>query len=418
MTDWKTVKLGDVAEVIDCEHKTAPAQNTGYPLIRTPNIGKGRFILNGVKRVSKEVYMQWTKRAIPEKGDLIFAREAPVGNVAVIKDDEKYCLGQRTVLIKTNKDKVNPEYLCYLILAPEIQSHFNSRTNGATVGHFNLADLRNLYLGSLPPLPTQKKIAKVLGDLDDKIELNRRMNETLEEMAMAIYKHYFVDFGLPPGTKEEATECPFGKLVEHPEMGMIPEGWSVGKLGDVGKVVTGKTPPTNNIEFYNGRIPFITPTDYKTYQRFLISSNRSISEIGKKKFQNLIIPKGSIMVTCIGSDMGKVAMTNIDTLTNQQINSIIPIKEIYSDYLYEFLKSIYVQLTIWARTGTTMPIINKSSFENISILKPNEKVIIEFSKKIAVNSNLILRNSLEIKSLTETRDYLLPKLLSGEVRVG
>jgi|JI9StandDraft_1071089.scaffolds.fasta_scaffold14585_4 type I restriction enzyme S subunit len=417
MTESKAVRLGDVADVFDCEHKTAPTQNNGYPLIRTPNIGRGRFILSDVKKVSQEIYEQWTRRSIPSKGDLIFAREAPVGNVAVIKDNEKYCLGQRTVLIKPNQQKVDSEYLCYLILAPEIQSHFSSRTNGATVGHFNLADLRNLNLDVLPPLPTQKKIAKVLGDLDDKIELNRRMNETLEEMAMAVYRHYFVNFGLPPGAKEEATECPFGKLIEHPEMGMVPDGWSVGKIKDFGRVVTGKTPPTDHAEYYNGKTPFITPTDYKNYQKYLINSDRSISDFGKSKFNSLIISKGSIMITCIGSDMGKIALTSCDVMTNQQINSIVPFDSICCEYLYNFLKSIYEQLTLWARTGTTMPIINKSSFENISLLVPTEKVLLQFTKDILKSSELVLKNSQEIQSLTATRDYLLPRLLSGDVRV-
>jgi type I restriction enzyme S subunit len=123
------------------------------------------------------------------------------------------------------------QQLYYYLGSDDYTEYLISRTEGAAYPAFNPDVLIKSEL-TLPPLPIQKKIAKVLGDLDDKIELNRRMNETLEEMAMAVYRHYFVNFGLPPGAKEEATECPFGKLIEHPEMGMIPEGWSVGKFSD------------------------------------------------------------------------------------------------------------------------------------------------------------------------------------------
>jgi len=115
----------------DCLHATAPVVEEGYPLIRTPNIGKGRFNLNGVFRVTEDIYEKWTRRAIPQDDDLILAREAPAGNVAIVKNGEKVCLGQRTVLIRPDPTKVDPNFLCYYLLAPKQQGFLLSRNDSA-----------------------------------------------------------------------------------------------------------------------------------------------------------------------------------------------------------------------------------------------------------------------------------------------
>jgi len=151
-----TQTLSDICElIVDCEHKTAPTQDTGYPSIRTPNIGKGYLILGKVNRVSEETYNLWTKRAKPLPGDLILAREAPAGNIGVIPDGEKVCLGQRTVLIRPKSDIVSPHYFAYLILHPLLQQRLLSHSTGATVQHVNMKDIRQLSIGCLPALKEQ-----------------------------------------------------------------------------------------------------------------------------------------------------------------------------------------------------------------------------------------------------------------------
>lgn len=214
MSEWKNAQLCELCVgIFDCPHTTAPDEGCGIPLIRTPNIGRGRLKLDGVHRVSEEVYLQRTKRAIPKEGDLIFAREAPAGNVAVITKGQMVCLGQRTVLIRPAPDKLDSAFLAYYMLAPEQQSQFGVMANGATVSHINIPDLKALKISYPPPLPTQRKIAAVLSALDDKIENNRKICANLEAQAQAIFKSWFVDFE------------PFG--------GKMPEGWKMGKLGDV-----------------------------------------------------------------------------------------------------------------------------------------------------------------------------------------
>ena len=156
----KEVLLNDICElIVDCPHSTAVDEGKGYPLVRTPNIGKGRLIYQGMHRVSEDVYLQRNKRATPQEDDLIFAREATAGNVALIQRGEKVCLGQRTVLIRPNKSIVNPAFLTYYLLAPKQQYNLLSTANGATVAHVNLPTIRNLKL-ELPELDVQRRIAE------------------------------------------------------------------------------------------------------------------------------------------------------------------------------------------------------------------------------------------------------------------
>ncbi len=240
--------LNDVCTlIVDCEHKTASIQPAGIPSIRTPNIGTGRLILDTVNRVSEETYTAWTKRAIPQANDLILAREAPIGNVAIILPKQKVCLGQRTVLIRPNKNKVDSQYLCYLLLGDEIQGKIISVSNGATVHHLNMEDIRSLELPELPTLPTQHKIAAILSAYDDLIENNTRRIKILEEMAQALYREWFVKFRFPGHEKV--------KMVES-ELGMVPEGWEVKKLGDVVTIYRGKSYRSVDL-VEEGALPFL-----------------------------------------------------------------------------------------------------------------------------------------------------------------
>lgn len=172
------MKLSDVCKlIVDCPHSTAKDEGTGYPLIRTPNIGRGRLKLDGVHRVSENVYLDRNQRATPQTNDLILAREAPVGNVAVIKD-EKVCLGQRTVLIRPDEKKVDADFLVYYLLAPKQQHLLLSASNGATVSHLNMSAIRNLEI-DLPEMNKQKRMGRILSKLDDLIVENERINKNL-----------------------------------------------------------------------------------------------------------------------------------------------------------------------------------------------------------------------------------------------
>ena len=235
--------LSDVCEfIVDCPHSTAPDEGKGYPLIRTPNVGKGRLDLNGVHRVSESVYKQRIQRGAPQANDLIFAREAPAGNVALVQENQTVCLGQRTVLIRPNVQKVNPQYLVYYLLSPKPQYELLGTANGATVAHVNLPAIRNLKI-ELPEKSVQDKIGTILVTYDDLIENNQKQIKLLEEAAQRLYKEWFVDLRFPG---HENT-----KIVDG-----VPEEWRKFPLEEIAPVVTGKKDA--NYGDKGGNYPFFT----------------------------------------------------------------------------------------------------------------------------------------------------------------
>ena len=187
------VTLQDVCElIVDCPHTSTKDEGVGYPLIRTPNVGRGRLILTDVHRVSQDVYERRVSRAVPRQGDLILAREAPAGNVAIVPPGIEVCLGQRTMLLRPDSSFVVPEYLNYYLNAPEQRDRMLRLANGATVSHINVADIRNMPV-QLPSRGEQSKVAELLNVLDDKIDLNNRLNDYLANLCETIASRYCND---------------------------------------------------------------------------------------------------------------------------------------------------------------------------------------------------------------------------------
>jgi len=228
------VVLEDVCVFIaDCPHSTAPDEGQGYPIIRTPNVGRGRLLLDGVQRVSKDVYDKRNKRAVPKKDDIIFAREAPAGNAAIIRDGQEVCLGQRTVLIRPDAEKVYPQYMVYYLLSPQQQYELLGTANGATVAHVNIPIIKNLPI-ELPSMESQIKIADTISAYDNLIENNQKQIKLLEEAAQRLYKEWFVDLRFPG-------------YENVPVVDGVPEGWKKGKIDQQFLIKYGKTLPTSKI---------------------------------------------------------------------------------------------------------------------------------------------------------------------------
>jgi Restriction endonuclease S subunits len=212
--------LNDVCEfIVDCLHATAPTQDEGYPLIRTPNIGKGRLNLDGVYRVSEDTYEKWTQRAVPQENDLILAREAPAGNVATVRNGPQVCLGQRTVHLRPDPKQIEPAFLCYYLLAPPQQGALLAGETGATSKHVNMKDIRRLPLKGLPKRNVQQTIGRVLSAYDDMIENNRRRIQLLEQAARLLYKEWFVHLRFPVHGHVTITDG-------------MPEGWEKKTIGE------------------------------------------------------------------------------------------------------------------------------------------------------------------------------------------
>ena len=394
------VLLNEVCElIVDCPHSTASDEGKGYPLVRTPNIGKGRLVYNGMHRVCEDVYNKRNARAVPKENDLIFAREATAGNVALIQKGEKVCLGQRTVLIRPNQEKVNPAFLTYFLLAPKQQYNLLSTANGATVAHVNLPTIRNLKI-DLPELPTQHRIATILSRYDSLIENYQKQIKLLEEAAQRLYKEWFVDLHFPG--HENA------KIVNG-----VPEGWEKKKVREIGKVITGKTPSTSKKEYYGGQIPFITIPDMHT--GIYPTSSQFLSDLGANSQSGKFIPANSLMVSCIGT-AGLVCITKEECQTNQQINSLVLNDNSLLYYMYNTFLSLKEHLNNIGSNGATMTNVNKSKFESIEILIPDNSISNLYNKAVEQSFRGIKTLSSQICLLTEARDRLLPKLMSGEIK--
>jgi type I restriction enzyme S subunit len=207
--EWKTMTIGEICQAIyDGPHATPHKTETGPIFLGISNLRDGRIDLSGVEHLSEKDFIKWTRRVTPQADDIVFSYETRLGEAALVPDGLKFCLGRRMALMRLDKNKVDPRFLLYAYLAPEFQQTIKSRTVfGSTVDRIPLIEFSSFPI-TIPPLPTQHAIASVLASLDDKIELNRRMNATLEALAAALFKHWFVD---------------------NPEA----EGWEEGKLGDV-----------------------------------------------------------------------------------------------------------------------------------------------------------------------------------------
>lgn len=242
----------------------------------------------------------------------------------------------------------------------------------------------------IPPIDQQRKIVAEYNAIQQRIKLNEQLIVKLEETAQTIYRKMFVD-GIDKNN--------------------LPEGWRMGTLGEFGDIITGKTPSSNNPEDFGIDTPFITPGDFHNYKKFAIGAERKLSTIGVERLKNKILPKGSILVTCIGSDMGKVVVASEQCITNQQINSIIVKEVFYSDYLYYCLLAMKMELKGMALGSSTMPLLNKSDFEKIQITIPSNTCLYDFFKKSSIiNSQLILYSE-EIYKLKKLQSLLLSGII-------
>lgn len=386
--------------IVDCPHSTARNEGEGYPLIRTPNIGKGRFNLENVHRVSEEIYNIRNTRAVPQDDDLILAREAPAGNVAIIKNGDKFCLGQRTVLIRPDKGKVNPDFLVYYLLSPEQQNKLLSQANGSTVDHVNLPIIRNLQL-SLPPLPVQKRIASILSAYDDLIENNQKHIKLLEEAAQRLYKEWFVDLRFPG---HEGVKVVDG----------VPEGWKKVRLDEVTSVLKRGISPKYD---ENGEFTVI---NQKCIRKNIVDYSESRKQ-SKKYAEELQLQESDTVICSTGiGTLGRVGQI-YNVYQNSTFDSHVTLvranKLIGKQFLFWSLKLLQPYLMSLGKGSTNQQELYKSDLTACFLLVPEEYIMNAFERQAQELHDIIAVKTKQISSLREARDRLLPKLMSGEIEV-
>lgn len=396
MEEWKLKEICEL--IVDCPHSTAKNEGYGYPLIRTPNVGKGRLLLQGVHRVNDEVYNARNERAVPSEGDIILAREAPVGNAAIIMPGQKVCLGQRVVLIRANKSMVNPMFLVYYLLSDEIQHRLKNNANGAVVAHLNMEDIRNLKV-SIPDIKIQNSVAGILSSLDDKIECNRRINDNLQQQAQALYKSWFIDFE------------PFkGDKFEDSELGMIPRGWSVKQLGEITTQVNEKVKERVDVKV-------LSPI---TTGELVLSEEYFTKQVFSESISKYIVVKPTYFAY-------NPARVNIGSLGMNEYGfdgCVSPVYVVFrceDDYQYFFdlfRRTETFKEEVKARAiGGVRQSLTYKDFSLIKVVYPPIDVIHSFNQ---VYSRILAKtkhNNVETTRLASIRDTLLPKLMSGELKI-
>ncbi|WP_459202044.1 restriction endonuclease subunit S [Methanococcus sp. CF] len=409
--DWEVLELQNVSEVIDSLHKTPKYCEIGYPMVRVTDISQGYLNLKNALKVSNEVFEEFNKKYTPQKGDIVFSRVGSYGISSYVNTDEKFCLGQNTVVIIP---KFSKKYLYYALNSNIIKTQIECAVTGSTQKTISLKDIRALKI-PIPPLSEQQKIAQILSSLDDKIENNSQQNKILEETANSIFKEWFVNFNfLDEDGKpyfENGGEMEFNK-----ELGSkIPKGWKFNELKEFGKIVCGKTPSKSVSEYFCGETPFIKIPDMHN-KMFLVKTEDSLTEKGVNSQKNKLIPANSICVSCIAT-VGLVSITVTESQTNQQINSIIPKNDNLTIYLYFTLKSMIDYIKILAGGGSATLNLNTTEFSKIKIIMPEKDILEKYHKKMEPLKNKILSNEIENQNLSNLRDILLPKLMNGQIRL-
>ncbi len=394
-----TTTLDSVCQcIVDCLHGTAPVTDEGYPLIRTPNIGKGRFDFTDVYRVTQETYDRWTSRAVPQDGDLIFAREAPAGNVAIVKNDEKVCLGQRTVLIRPDSTKVDPDFLCYYLLAPRQQAALLSTATGVTAPHVNMKDIRQLILTDLPDIKVQRHIGALLATYDDLLENNRRRMVLLEDAARLLYQEWFVRLRFP-GHEHV-------KIVKG-----VPEGWMRKALGDICVEIRESVlpselePDTPYIGLEHLPRRSISLTEWATAETVTSTKHRYIS--------------GDILFGKIRPYFHKVGMAFTDGVASSDAIIIRPDSNEFRELVLMTVSSdrFVAEASQTMREGSKMPRADWKLMVKYPVAIPPKGLLTGFSETISAITDQLKVLGFQNRKLKAARDLLLPRLMSGEMAV-
>ena len=416
-----TVTLQELCKcIVDCEHKTAPKQTIGIPSIRTTDIKNGRLDLENSNRVSYQIFLEWSQRETPLPGDILLAREAPVGEVGIIPPRAQVCQGQRTVLIRTDENRIHNRYLLYLLLSRPMKHEMLVRAEGSTVPHLNMSDIRKLEIPIIHTLPEQRAIAHILGTLDDKIELNRKMNETLEAIARALFKSWFVDFdpvhakmdGRRPAGMDDETAALFpNELVWNEELGKeIPRGWGVGRLGDVARNIRESINP-DDVETI---VPYIG-LEHMPKKSITLSEWGLSDRVKSGKFR---FNKRDILFGKLRPYFHKVGIAPINGICSTDIVVINVKEKTFYSYLVALLSSSeFVSYCTAISTGTRMPRTKWNDMCKYETIIPSEEVIEIYNDVVHSFIEKIISNIHDSKNLTLIRDTFLPRLVSGQLRI-
>ena len=421
---YHLVSLKDCGvELIDCVHKTPKACKSGYPYISIPDMKDGRVLLDNSRLISEIDMNDWNAKCNPIPGDVILSRRCNPGVTAVIPDGFQGTLGQNLVLLRSSDKGIDQNYLRWAVKSKQWWNEVNRYINvGAIFESLRCADIPKFEI-PLPSQIEQKAIANILGTLDEKIELNKKTNETLEDISKALFKSWFINFD-PVIAKEDMSSEVFPDKINqlfqnslsNNEFGKIPKGWKICKLKNIFEIKKGSTPSTRNEEnWHPGIFEWVSPRDLSKSNSIYFSSARKISEAGLKKIKSGLCPIGTILISS-RAPIGLMGISSGDVSLGTGIFGILPDKNISSGLIYLYLKNIIKNLKQLS-IGTTFEEISLKIFSDYEIIFPDEEFLYNTKNIFDSIFEKIKVNSSEIKTLSKLKDTLLPKLISGELRI-
>ena len=414
--EWEVDTMENaLSEIIDYRGKTPVKSETGIVTLSAKSVKDGYIDYSKAYFISESTYQKFMVRGFPRKGDILLTTEAPLGLVARL-DREKVGIAQRLLTLRGKKEYLLNDYLMYYLMSNEGKHQLTSRQSGTTVTGIKQKEFRKCLI-SIPPFEEQKAIAHILSTLDDKIEVNNQINKTLENMAQAIFKQWFVDFEFP-NEEGEPYKSSGGEMFES-ELGMIPKGWEVKKSSDIANVNIGKTPPRKEKECFT-----LDPDDYKWISikdlgnsgAYIFDSSEYLTKESIEKYNVKVVPDNTVVLS-FKLTIGRVSITCGQMTTNEAIAhfNLSNKSKITTEYLYLYLKSFdYGKL---GNTSSIANAVNSKIIKSMPIIVPDNKTIKTFSEVMESVFSKIKYTIKQSDKLIEIRDSLLPKLMSGEIRV-
>lgn len=398
----------------------------GALVVQGKNIGGRRCDWSDRRYVSLEKWRS-LERSHVFPGDLIFPKVGTIGKVGILTKAEgvdKYVLSTNTMCLRVDLTKADPDYVYYFFSSPVTSKVIQQQNANSVQPVFNFTSLKNFFI-LLPPLKTQKEIAKILLSLDEKIELNFQMNETLESIAKVTFKDWFIDFGpvkvkaegKRPFCMDDETASLFPDSFENSELGRIPKGWRTGKLDEIAEVIGGSTPSTAEASYYceplDG-ISWLSPKDLSGYfWKYISHGATDITESGLKNSSARMLPAGAVLFSS-RAPIGYVAIAENELCTNQGFKSLVPKNGCNTEFLY-YLAKAKTELIESRASGSTFKEISGNGMKEIPIIVPTNQILEAFKK--FTNEFTKLQKGLrhETNNLIKARDLLLSKLISGKI---
>jgi len=422
--EYDTAPLGEVASVRSgFAFKSSDWAENGIPVVKIANVKDGRLVMDGCSFVPQAVADSAAEFAL-QVGDILIAMTGYVGDVAIVRErDLPAALNQRVGRFAIrDRRRLDQRFLFYLLRDADVRQEIEGLGYGSAQPNVSPSLIHGVEV-PLPPLPEQRAIAHILGTLDDKSELNRRMNETLEAMARALFKSWFVDFdpvrakaeGHDPGLPKPLADL-FPDSFEDSELGEIPKGWEVRPFAGIVEIIGGGTPKTSVAEYWDGEIPWFSVVDAPNgADVWVVDTEKKITREGVENSSTRILPVGTTIISARGT-VGRIALVGVPMAMNQSCYGLQGKEDRREFFMYFATRELVACLRQHAH-GSVFDTITRDTLAGVSVAAPSAELIEAFETRVGSSMERIRAGLFESRTLAALRDALLPKLISGELRV-